>query len=63
MNDWAAVYQTHTICLAGQLSSAGVKKQGSAHVGGDFESDVCDEIERKSSIVGWRRDMQVLESN
>ena len=62
MNDRAAVQQTHMICLAGQYS-AGVKKHGSAHVGRDFESDVCDEIERKSSIVGWRRDMQVLGSN
>lgn len=40
-----------------------MKKQSSAHVGGDFESDVCDEIERKGGVVGWRRDIQVLETN
>lgn len=45
------------------ISSANVKKKKKnrlSHVSGDFETDICDEIEGESSVVGSRRDMQVL---
>ena len=44
------------------ISHVNMKKKGTAHVGGNFESDICDEIEGESGVVGWGRDIQILET-